>query len=102
MITHIYTTLGGAKQYVGGTVHARFGDDISGATFEVGLSTSRSTPPTGWTTPSINTQGETVSDRLVKLLVDETTPPGKYTLWVRVTDFPEVEPMVLHPNIEVI
>lgn len=102
MPTRIYTTLGGAKEYVGAVITERTGKSITGATFEVGLSLSRSVPPAEWVAPSVSVQGDTAADRIVKLLIDNTTPPGEYTLWVRVTDFPEIDPRVLYPGIEVI
>lgn len=79
----------GEKEYVGGTVTANDGDDISGATFLIGLSTSQSAPPASWVAPDVDEQGATTADRLVKLLVEAPQAAGSYYCWVRVTDVPE-------------
>ncbi|SFR76212.1 hypothetical protein SAMN05428970_2030 [Agromyces sp. CF514] len=84
----IYVTAG-EKEYVGGTVTAQDGSDITGATFLVGLSQSGSTPPASWVAPDVNVQGATTADRLLKLLVDAPQSAGTYYCWARVTDVPE-------------
>ncbi|TFD74747.1 hypothetical protein [Cryobacterium fucosi] len=100
MGTPIYVSTGAAR-YVGGTVTETTGKDITLATFLVGLG-SISTPPTVWVAPSVNVQGATVAVRILKLLVTNTTPAGTYYCWAKITDTPEVEPLILQGPIVVI
>jgi hypothetical protein len=91
----IYVSLG-KKRYVGGTVTEVNAKDISGDTFTIALGLDRTIPPsTGWVAPSVNTVGATNASRILKLLVDNTTPLGTYWVWCTVTDNPEIEPLVL-------
>lgn len=90
----------GAAVYVGGTVTEQTGKDISAATFEVALG-SETTPATTWVAPTVSLVGTGNSQRIVKLLVTSSTPKGVYTLWVRVTDSPELVPMPF-PNYQIV
>jgi hypothetical protein len=81
----------GAAEYIGGTVTETTGADITEASFEIGLS-STATPPDTFSTPD-DVDNPTPSTATVKLLVDDSTEPGTYTCWVRVTDNPEVLPL---------
>lgn len=106
MIVHITAD---AVQYVGGTVTETTGKDISGGTFEIGLSSSSSTPPTSWLTPDVSVAGDSVAVRVVKLLVSETLPTGspvvagsRYYCWVRAHDVPEVVPLMVQGPIDVV
>jgi hypothetical protein len=85
----------GMKRYVGGTITETTGKDITGATFQVALGSDNVTPPTAWVTPSVNTQGGTTADRVLKLLVDSSTTVGTYFVWAKVADNPEIEPLLL-------
>jgi hypothetical protein len=91
----------GMKRYVGGTITETTGKDISGATFQIALSPDNQIPPTVWVTPTVNMQGATTASRVVKLLVDTGTTPGTYFVWARVTDNPEIEPLLLDGPIPV-
>lgn len=102
MTTRIYVTDADAAKYVGGTIRETEGKDITDATFQVGLSSSHGTPPSTWVTPSVNTVGASSSQRIIKLLIDDSTPPGNYTCWAKVVDTPEREPLVLQDSITVI
>ena len=101
MITHIYVG-GGAAHYVGGTITELTGDDISTATIEMALSDTQLEAPTVWESPSVVEAGASVSERVAKLLVDDSTTPGTYYCWVRVTDLPEVEPIMIQGPIKVV
>jgi hypothetical protein len=86
----IYVTNSGEKEYVGGTLTELTGKDITAANFAVALGLSDTIPPTSaGVTPSVNVQGPTVADRLLKLLVDNTVSPGTYFIWGKVVDTPE-------------
>lgn len=91
----------GMKRYVGGTVTETTGKDISGATFVVALGADNVTPPGSWVSPSVNIQGATVAARVLKLLIDTSTAPGQYFIWARITDNPEIEPVLLDGPIAV-
>lgn len=100
MTTPIYVSLG-KKRYVGGTVTELYGKDISGDTFTIALGSSSTIPPTtGWVAP-VSTVGATSAQRILKLLVDNTTTLGTYWVWVNVVDSPEIEPLVVQGPITV-
>ena len=101
MITYIYVG-GGAAQYVGGTITERTGGDISTATIEMALSGTQLEAPAVWEVPSVVEAGATASQKVAKLLVDDSTTPGTYYCWVRVTDLPEVEPIMIQGPIKVV
>jgi hypothetical protein len=90
----------GAEKYVGGTVTELTGKDISAATFQIALG-SIAAPPTTWSVPDVSVAGTTAAQRVVKLLVTNTTPPGTYWVWVRVTDNPEIEPLTVQGPITI-
>lgn len=90
----------GAAVLVGGTVTEQTGKNISAATFELALG-SETTPATTWVAPTVSTAGTGNDQRIVKLLVNNATPKGTYTLWVRVTDTPELVPMPF-PNYQIV
>jgi hypothetical protein len=95
MSTPIFVSLG-KKRYVGGTITETTGKDISGATFTIALGPSGYTPPAaGWVAPDVSTAGATSAQRIVKLLVTNTTPPGVYFAWANIVDSPEIEPILL-------
>ena len=85
----------GKKRYVGGTITDVNGADISSATFQIGYSTSDSTPPSTWGTPDVSTQGATTAIREVLLLVEDPFVAGQYYCWVDVADSPEIEPLMV-------
>lgn len=85
----------GMKRYVGGTVTETTGKDISSATFQMALGSDNVTPPSSWVSPSVNTQGGTTADRVLKFLVDSSTAVGTYFVWCKVADSPEIEPLLL-------
>jgi hypothetical protein len=68
--------------------------DITGATFEMSLGTRDE--PAAWVPASMNNAGDGPNQRVLNLLVDASTPPGTYWLWVRLTDTPEVVPRKGH------
>lgn len=99
----------GMKQYVGGTITELTGKDITGATFQVGLGTSLEIPPTTWGTPDISLPGPGVilkdgtaipgtAQRILKILI-ATQPVGTYYVWAKITDNPEIEPVVFPDRI---
>jgi hypothetical protein len=90
----------GEKQYVGGTVTELTGKDISAATFEIALGTIAA-PPAVWSVPDVTIAGATTAQRVVKLLVTNTTPPGTYWVWVRIIDNPEVKPLIVQGPITI-
>jgi len=90
----------GAEVLVGGTVTELTGKDITGAEFEVVLG-SETQPGTPWLTPNASEQGDSPAQRIVQLLVNNTTPKGTYHLWVRVTDTPEILPLRF-PNYQIV
>lgn len=78
----------GAVEYVGGTVTESTGKDIGTAVFELALG-SRTNPGT-WVAPSTSQAGPLgPSQRVLKLLIDNTTPKGTYYCWARIQDTPE-------------
>jgi hypothetical protein len=89
----------GAAVLVGGTITEKTGKNISAATFELALGSE--TNPATWVTPTVNTVGTGNDQRVVKLLVNSSTPKGVYSLWVRVTDTPELIPMPF-PNYQIV
>lgn len=91
----------GAMKFVGGTITETTGKDISSSTFVVGLGGSES-PPTVWVTPTVDQQGATTAKRIVKLLVTNTTAPGTYWCWAKITDSPEIEPLIVQGAIIVV
>lgn len=99
----IYVSLGN-ERYVGGTVIATDGKDISTATFTIATvlgQTDPEIPPAAASfsvLPSdVFTQGVTVSEKKVRRLIDTAVnyPAGDYGCWVRVADLPEIEPFLL-------
>ena len=90
----IYVSLG-KKRYVGGTITELNGKDISAATFTIALGTDGTIPPATFTTPDVNTVGATTASRVLKKLIDASTPPGTYFVWANILDSPEIEPVVL-------
>lgn len=100
-MTTIYATAGN-KRYVGGTITETSGASIASATFVVALSSSNTVPPTVWVAPTVSTQGDTTADRVLKFLIDSNTSAGSYFLWARVTDTPEIEPLVLTSQFTVV
>jgi hypothetical protein len=99
----------GMKQYVGGTITELTGEDITGATFQVSLGTSLTIPPTVWSTPDVSAAGTgtTLNDgtpipgtaqRILKILI-ATQPVGTYYVWAKITDNPEIEPVVFPDRI---
>ena len=94
----------GQKHYVGGTITETNGADISADPILVALG-QYSTPPdkTSATTPSSDTQGATTATRVVKLLIDNTTPAAvNQYIWAWITDNPEIEPLRLDGPINII
>lgn len=64
--------------------------DIHSDTVQVSLGTAAE--PGSWVAPTIDPPQNDVKTRVVKLLVNNSTEPGTYWLWVRLTDNPEVVP----------
>jgi hypothetical protein len=84
------------KEYVGGTITDGYGQDISGAAFVMALGSDNVEPPdTGWVSPSVAAQGATTSSRVLKLLVDSSTPLGTYFVWGDIADNPEQKAILL-------
>lgn len=76
-------------EYATGLFTEHEGEDVSGITPEVGLSTSKDTPPAEWLSADVVLH-PTPSTIRVKLLIDESVQAApKYFLWVRVPDNPE-------------
>lgn len=89
MTTRTINVTGGAAEYVTARLTEVFDEDITGATFSVGLG-GYETPPTTWKVPN-EIEFEGTSAALVSLLVDNTfTPRRKAYLWVKLLDTPEV------------
>jgi len=82
----------GDKVYVGGTITETTGKDITGCTVVVAALPRASRPDadTQGAAPDVD-EHPTTSQRLVKLLITDTTPVGNYQLWARITDNPEQE-----------
>lgn len=89
----------GAQEYVGGTITETKGKDISADTFEMALGLAPDAPTTGWSPPSFSAAGATPASKVVLLLVTDTTAPGTYGAWVRVTDTPEIVPRLVQAKI---
>ena len=90
-------TSAGATKYVGGTVTETTGKDISGDAIVVGFGTADAPPAqTDGVAPTVDVPGATSASRVVKLLVDSSTPAqtGSW-LWAWIADAPEVEPVRL-------
>lgn len=88
MATREILVSAGAIEYVGGTVTEATGKDIGTAIFQLSLG-SRADPGT-WVTPSSSQAGPLgASQRVLKLLVDNSTPRGTYYCWARIQDTPE-------------
>jgi hypothetical protein len=77
----------GEKEYVTAVLT---GDDLTGATFSVGLSTSTVTPPGSWTAADL--VNSTPTETRVSMLVQGApmANAARQFLWVRVTDIPEI------------
>lgn len=91
----------GMTRYVGGTITETTGKDISSASFLVGLGSSAEVPPTTWVAPDVSTAGSTPAQRVVKLLVQSPQAAGDFWLWVKITDSPEIEPVMFPDRITV-
>lgn len=95
----------GEQVYVGGTVTALFGADISADTFLIALGTSPTVPPLtadpAWVAPSLATVGDNTSERIILLLVAPPATPGRYFVWVRVADHPEIKAGCVQRNVNV-
>jgi hypothetical protein len=90
-VTQTVFVSAGAAKYVGAKISDKNGDDISADPVSMSLGTY--TTPGTWVTPSVDTPQTDTSTRIVKLLVNSSTPLGAYYLWVRITDNPEIEPL---------
>jgi hypothetical protein len=94
-MTTIYVSQG-MTQYVGGTITETNGKDISTDTFTIALGTDPSTPPvSGWVAPTVSTVGANTASRVVKLLISNSTAPGTWFVWARISDSPEILPQFL-------
>jgi len=91
----IYVSLGN-KRYVGGTITAADGKDITGATFQIALAAPSTVPPAAaaFAAPDVSAQGATPADRTVLKLVDSGIPVGTYYVWGRIIDSSEIEPLL--------
>lgn len=89
----------GAVEYVGGTVKEKFGKNISAATIVMALGASPSDAPDDWVAPTTTTAGGSPAERIVRLEVSSSTPPGSYWCWVKITDAPEILPRVFEGQI---
>jgi hypothetical protein len=78
-------------EYATGLFEELEGKDITTATIQVGLAADTRTLPAAWLTPSVVTR-PTPSTARVSLLIDTGIPVGRYVLWVKVTDTPEILP----------
>jgi hypothetical protein len=82
----------GDQVYVGGTITELTGKDISGDTIVLALlplSTRPDADTTG-TAPDVD-ESPTPAQRVVKMLITDTTAVGNYQLWGRINDTPERE-----------
>ena len=86
----IYASAGGIE-YASALVTETTGLDITNDTFVVGLSTDQNTPPPSWQVPDV--QQNVGTNVRVKMLI-QGQAPGTYWLWVKVTDNPEIIPLV--------
>lgn len=97
----------GNKENVGGNIsETRNHADISGSTFAIGFSTSDTVAPDTYSTPTVNEQGDNLWDRVVAILLDTDlvtslglTLGTEYFPWIRVTDTPEIEPVVVRDTV---
>ena len=64
------------------------GLDITTSALEIGLGSG--TDPGTFTAGYLNIPGDTPDTRIISTLLDDSTPPGTYRRWVKVTDNPEV------------
>lgn len=83
----IHATAGGIEYVTAQVVEAN-GQDLSSCAWQIGLSTSYADPPAVWLTPS-KTAFPAAGQAAISTLVDNSTTPGTYWLWVRDTDNPE-------------
>jgi hypothetical protein len=84
----IYVTAGGPEYTRPRTITDTTGKDISADPVLVGLS-SYETPPSSLVAPTLDLPQANKATRVVQLLVTNTTPPGTYALWAKITDNPE-------------
>lgn len=85
----------GFASYVGGTVIELTGEDISGDGFMVGLSSVPSPVVTEWVDPDVSEAGNDTNQWTLKLLIDNSFALGVFWAWGKVTDSPEIEPVLL-------
>ena len=81
----------GGIEYASALITDSLGNDLSFASFVVGLSTDEGTAPTVWKAPDV--QESVGTNMRVKMLI-QGKQPGTYFLWVKVTDNPEIIPLV--------
>lgn len=84
-----YYVTAGEKEYVEAQIIETNGQDLSSCVWKVGLSTIYDTPPTDWQAPDVTTF-PTTGQAIVKMLATNSIDPGRYWLWVRDEDNPEV------------
>ena len=85
----IINVTAGGIEYASALITDTTGQDLTAATFQVGLGTNSRTAPAAWQAPDVQ---ESVGTNVrVKLLIDGITP-GRYWLWVKITDTPEIIP----------
>jgi hypothetical protein len=89
----IFVTAGDPEYTLPVTVTEVTGKDISADVVALGLSTSKTLPPTVWTPPDVD-HSTAVNVRVVQVLVGTSLSPtpGTYFVWVQVTDTPEKPP----------
>lgn len=75
-------------EYVTGVFTETDGKDIGACPVQVGLSDNANEQPATWKDPD-RLERPTPASARASLLVDDSTPPGIYTLWVKVVDSPE-------------
>jgi hypothetical protein len=97
----------GYKEYAPGWLVDETGEDISGATFQLAPGTSAKIPPaTGWVSPDVSSLGTAsittiegvvvpvTAQRILKLLIDVPTLDGaEFSIWLKLTDNPEIIPI---------
>lgn len=94
MTTQTINVTGGGQEYTWPiTVTETNGKDISGKTVQVSLGTY--TAPGTWASAAVLTR-PTPSSATVQLLINSSTPVGRYHVWVKVSDSPEVVPRKGH------
>jgi len=79
----IYNVTGGEEKYASIIVENTTGQDISGDTFQIGLSTTQTSAP-DWQDPSLTETITTSKMRVALLITDQG--PGIYYAWVRIVD----------------